>query len=421
MGPSIAIVIISLILSAFFSGMEIAFLSANKLKLELRKKQEGITSRILSIFTENTEQYIATMLVGNNIALVVYGIEMTNLLTPWLEQSLPSPSAILLTQTLIGTFIILITAEFLPKSLFRIHPNTLVNLFAIPVYLFYLLFYPISKFTTWISFGLLRSILRLKIKREESKPIFGKVDLDHLVDEATLSGTEQEHGHLQELKIFQNALDFSEIRIRDCMIPRTDIVAIEISSSIGELIKKFSDSKYSRLPVYRDTIDNIIGYVNSKDLFLNPTTIESKLIPIDFLPETMHANKTLAKFIKEHKSIAIVVDEFGGTAGLVTIEDIIEEIFGEIDDEHDKSDLIEKQIDENTFILSGRLEIKHLNEALLLEIPETDEYETLAGFILHHHQNIPKPGEKIEIEPYNLEILKMNKTRIELVRLIRRP
>lgn len=416
MGASLIIIFVSLLFSAFFSGMEIAFNSANKLRLELDRKQGHISSGLVSIFTGNPSQYIATILVGNNIALVVYGIEMAKLLTPLFENYFTSPSTILLLQTIISTIIILITAEFLPKSIFRLHPNTLLNFFAFPVFVFYLLFYPISRFSTSLSYGIIRVILRTKISTDKSKPIFGKVDLDHLIDQANPSSFEDSK-HEQELKIFQNALDFSEVRVRDCMIPRTDIEAIDIDSSIEELKKKFIDTKYSRIPIYRDSVDNIVGYINSKELFKNPQNIKSRLINIDFIPETMRANKLLAMFIKEHKSIAVVVDEFGGTAGLVTIEDIIEEIIGEIDDEHDRNEFVEKQINENEFILSGRLEIKHLNETYELNIPESDEYETLAGFILYQYQNIPKPNETIILNDFTIRIIKMNETRIELIQL----
>lgn len=410
-----SIILITLIFSAFFSGMEIAFTSANKLRLELDRKQGHISSGLISIFTDNPSQYIATMLVGNNIALVIYGIEMAKLLTPIFENYISSPSSILVLQTILSTIIILITAEFLPKSIFRLHANTLLNFFALPVFLFYLLFYPISKFSTSLSYGIIRILLRTKIKKDKSKPIFGKIDLDHLIGQS--AAKEEDGKHEQELKIFQNALDFSEVRIRDCMIPRTDIEAIDIDANIMELKQRFIETKYSRIPVFKGGIDNIVGYINSKELFKNPQSIKSRLINVDFIPETIRANKVLAMFIKEHKSIAIVVDEFGGTAGLVTIEDIIEEIIGEINDEHDRNELVEKQINDNEFILSGRLEIKHINETYNLNIPESDEYETLAGFILYQYQNIPKPNETIILSDYTIRIIRMSETRIDLIQL----
>lgn len=416
MGSSFVVIFISLLFSAFFSGMEIAFVSANRLRLELDRKQGHISSGLISILTGNPNQYIATMLVGNNIALVVYGIEMAKLLTPTFNSYIESPSTILLLQTLLSTIIILITAEFLPKSIFRLHANTLLNFFALPVFFFYLVFYPISKFSTGLSYGIIRVLLRIRIKRDKTKPIFGKVDLDHLIGQSTAT-VDEDGRHEQELKIFQNALDFSEVRIRDCMIPRTDIEALSIDDTVEDLKQRFVETKYSRIPIFKDSIDNIVGYINSKELFRNPQSIKSRLISIDFVPETIRANKVLAMFIKEHKSIAIVVDEFGGTAGLVTIEDIIEEIIGEIDDEHDRNEFVEKKISENEFILSGRLEIKHLNEVYNLNIPESDEYETIAGFILYQYQNIPKPNDVIILNDFTVRIIRMGETRIDLIQL----
>lgn len=416
MGSSFVVIFISLLFSAFFSGMEIAFVSANRLRLELDRKQGHISSGLISILTGNPNQYIATMLVGNNIALVVYGIEMAKLLTPAFNSYIESPSTILLLQTLLSTVIILITAEFLPKSIFRLHANTLLNFFALPVFVLYLVFYPISKFSTGLSYGIIRVLFQIKIKRDKTKPIFGKVDLDHLIGQSTAT-IDEDGRHEQELKIFQNALDFSEVRIRDCMIPRTDIEALSIDDTVDDLKQRFVETKYSRIPIFNDSIDNIVGYINSKELFRNPQSIKSRLISIDFVPETIRANKVLAMFIKEHKSIAIVVDEFGGTAGLVTIEDIIEEIIGEIDDEHDRNEFVEKKISENEFILSGRLEIKHLNEVYNLNIPESDEYETVAGFILYQYQNIPKPNDVIILNDFTVRIIRMSETRIDLIQL----
>ncbi len=414
MGTQLAIVLIAIIFSAFFSGIEIAFLSFNKLRFELERKQGGVSARIIEIFNRNREQFIATMLVGNNITLVIYGIVIANLLTPLLGCLNSYPTLLLLTQTLIATFIILVTGEFLPKSIFRQHANALMNFFPIPVLLFYVVFFPLSRFITWLSYLIIKGIFRVKIEPTENQQIFGKIDLDHLVEQAASTDSGKEE---QDLKIFQKALDFSEVRIRDCMIPRTDIEAIDVEATIDELKSLFAETKYTRIPVYRDNIDNIIGYVNSKSLFLNPSSISKCIIDIDFFPETMKANELLTHFIKIHKSIAIVVDEFGGTAGLVTIEDIIEEIFGEIDDEHDLNEILEKQIAENVYILSGRAEVSHVNELYDLNIAESDNYETIAGFILHHHQSIPKPNDVVEVENFIFRILRVNKTRIDLVKL----
>ncbi|MFP4555942.1 MAG: hemolysin family protein [Bacteroidales bacterium] len=407
---------LSVLFSALFSGMEIAFVSANKMRIELNRKQETFVSRIVHVFTQNPGQYIATMLVGNYIALVVYGISMARLLEPTVASFFKGDIWILLVQIVISTAIILVTAEFLPKSLFRLHPNGLLNFFALPMLFFYILFYPISRFSTWVSLGFIRKVLRQEIKPGEERQIFGKIDLDHFVGESMLN-EEEELNHEQDIRMFQNALDFTEIKVRVCMIPRTDIEAIDVNSPIEELKDLFVNTNYSRIPVYQGNIDNIIGYVNSKDLFKNPKSIKSKLLKIDFVPETMLASKLLTSFIKEHKSIAIVVDEFGGTAGLVTIEDIIEEIFGEIDDEHDMSNFVEKQLSKDEYLFSGRLEVGYLNEKYNLGIPDSDEYDTLAGFVISKYQNIPKPQQVITVDNFRVKVAKMERTRIDLIHL----
>lgn len=417
MVANLIIILITIVFSAFFSGMEIAFLSSNKLRLELDKKREGLTAGIISIFTNNPSQYISTMLVGNNITLVIYGIEIAKLLNPFIERYISSQtSVVLLIQTLLSTLIILITGEFLPKSIFKQYPNQFLTMFAPLVMVFYIALYPITRFATWLSRSFIRIFMRIKIDPNTDHMIFGKVDLDNLVEQS-LPAPDDNGRHDQELKIFQNALDFSEVRVRDCMIPRTDIEAIDITESVQALRKMFVETKYSRLPVYKENVDNIVGYINSKDLFRNPSSIRAKMKPIDYFPETQFANKLLAHFIKEHRSIAVVVDEFGGTAGLITIEDIMEEIFGEIDDEHDRNEFVEKQIGDNEYMLSARLEIAYLNEKYQLNIPESDDYETLAGFILNRYQSIPKTNQLIEIEEFSIKIVRMEETRIDLVQL----
>lgn len=396
--------------------MEIAFISANKLRIELDRKQGTLASGVVNIFVSNPGQYIATMLVGNNIALVVYGIQMANLLEPTLSGYFSNELSLLLVQTVISTTIILITAEFLPKSIFRLHPNGFLNFFAIPMMLFYLGFYPISKVASWVSVKLIRLFIHKDLDLKRGKQIFGRVDLDHLLEEATAPASETE-SQRQEIRIFQNALEFNEIKVRECMIPRTDIEAVDVENSIAELRQRFIETSYSRLLVYQGNIDNIIGYVKSKDLFRNPQSIKSKLMRVDFVPQTMLAHKLLTMFIKDHKSMAIVVDEFGGTAGLVTIEDIIEEIFGEIDDEHDSDQFIEKHLGGNEYIFSGRLEVDYLNDKYDLGIPTSDEYDTLAGFILTHHQSIPIPNTLILIDGFRVKIAKMVGTRIDMIHL----
>jgi CBS domain containing-hemolysin-like protein len=413
---SYTVIGLSIVFSALFSGMEIAFISANKLRIELDRKQGTLASGIVNIFVSNPGQYIATMLVGNNIALVVYGIQMAKLLEPWLEGYFSNELSLLLTQTVISTTIILITAEFLPKSIFRLHPNGFLNFFALPMLFFYVVFYPISKVASWVSVKLIRAFIHKDLDLKRGKQIFGRVDLDHLVEEASVPASETE-SQRQEIRIFQNALEFNEIKVRECMIPRTDIEAVDVDSSIADLRQRFVETSYSRLLVYQGNIDNIIGYFKSKDLFRNPQSIKSKLMRIDFVPQTMLAHKLLTLFIKDHKSMAIVVDEFGGTAGLVTIEDIIEEIFGEIDDEHDSDQFIEKHIGGNEYIFSGRLEVDYLNDKYDLGIPTTDEYDTLAGFILTHHQSIPVPNTLILIDGFRIKVAKMVGTRIDLIHL----
>ena len=398
--------------------MEIAFISSNKFKIELEKKQGLYSSRIISIFTKHPAQYIATMLVGNNIALVIYGIVMAIILEPAISKFTSSEITILIIQTIVATIIILITAEFLPKTLFMINPNIALNIFAVPVLFFFILFYPIVKITIILSNTLLKNFLKVKINTisQQGNIAFGKVDLSNLLEENQNNKNKtSEIAH--DIKIFQNALDFSKVKLRECMVPRTEITALDINDSIENLKQKFIETGFSKILIYKDSIDNIIGYVHSSELFKNPESIKSMLLELSIVPETMPANKLLTSFIDENKSIAIIVDEFGGTSGMVTIEDIIEEIFGEIEDEHDTSDLEEKQISENEFIFSGRMEIDFINEKYKLKIPESDEYETIAGFILHHHESIPNQNEYIIVNSFNFKILKLSKTRIELVLL----
>ncbi len=399
--------------------MEIAFISANKLRIELDKKQGSFASRIVDIFMHNRGQYIATMLVGNNIALVIYGILMAELLEmPLIELFGHSEMMVLLAQTMISTLIILVTAEFLPKTLFRINPNKILNLFSFPVLIVYYLLFPISKFTMWISSFLLKTILGVDIKEEPEKNVFGKIDLDHMID-ASQPETELKEEIEHDIKLFQNALDFSKIKLRECVVPRTELVALEINSPISKLKQKFIETGLSKILIYEESIDNIIGYVQSSDLFHNPKDIRSMLKSLIIVPETMPAQKLLNKFMKQQKNIALIVDEFGGTAGIVTTEDIIEEIFGEIEDEHDSGELQETKINDNEYIFAGRLEIDYLNEKYNLEIPESEDYETIAGFILHFHEEIPNENDLIEIAPFKFHILKVESPRIELVKLIK--
>ncbi len=409
-------ILLSVGFSAFFSGMEIAFVSANKLRIELDKKQGLFASRIVNVFTNNKGQYISTMLVGNNFALVIYGVLMASVLDPIIQPYTNAKMVILLIQTVISTLIILVTAEFLPKTLFRTNPNKILNFFSVPVLLIYYILYPISKLTIWISSFLLKLVLKVDIDEEQEKTVFGTIDLDHIID-ASQPEIETKDDIEHDIKLFQNALDFSKVKLRECVVPRKELIALEIDSTINKLKQRFIETGLSKILIYEESIDNIIGYVQSPDLFQNPKDINSMIKTLIIVPETMPANKLLNTFMKKQKSIALVVDEFGGTAGIVTIEDIMEEIFGEIEDEHDSVELRETKINDNEYIFSGRLEIDYINEKYDVEIPESDEYETIAGFILYNYEQIPNENDKINLSPFEFEILKVDNPRIELIKL----
>lgn len=411
----IIIILVCLVLSAFFAGMEIAFLSSNKLMLELDKKEGNkFRKHILNVFTSNSSEYLSTMLVGNNITLVIYGIAVAHLLDNPLKQIITSDGTILIIETILSTLVILITAEFLPKTVFRINPNFFVKALCYPAYFFYIILYPINKISVWISVGILW-IFGVRINTRNNDSIFNRRDLYYLSNEMVQYDGEKEHEH--DIRIFQKALTFPEVKVRECMVPRTEIKAIGDYESIDNLRQLFFESGYSRILVYRETTDNMIGYINSKDLFKGYSKIEELLRPINFVPESMSAQKLLTYFIKNKKSIAVVVDEFGGTAGLVTIEDIMEKIFGDIEDEHDSDSLIEKQVSSKEYILSGRLEIEYLNEKYGLNIPKSEEYETLAGYIIFTHQSIPQGQEELQFENFHIRIIKATATRIDLLRI----
>jgi CBS domain containing-hemolysin-like protein len=410
-------IVTTIIFSAFFSGMEIAFVSANKLRLEMDKQQNFISSRIISLFTKNPGQYIATMLVGNNIALVIYGIAFARLLGPMFYRFVPIDSVVLLLQTITSTLIILFTAEFFPKTLFRINPNTFLRFFAVPVAFFYFLFLPITKLSMVISQFLLNTIFKSSFDKDIKKTVFNRIDLDHFANESDEDQQRREHELENEVKLFRNALDFSKIKLREVMVPRTEMEIMDINSNMEALIQKFIETGYSRILFYQDNIDNIIGYIHHSTIFANPGSIRSNLKKVLIVPETMPASKLLSKFISQHRSIAIVVDEFGGTTGMVTNEDILEEIFGEIEDEHDTIDFVESRISDNEFVLSARIELDDLNEKYKLGFPVKENFETLAGFILFHHESIPKINTIIDIDDYRFKILKATNTKIELVNL----
>ena len=412
------LILVSILFSAFFSGMEIAFVSSNKLRIEIDRKQKKVFAGLISFFTKHPSRFIATMLVGNNIALVIYGITFAMLLEEPLRNILGAnaEAALLLVQTLISTLLILLLAEFLPKTLFRINPNNSLRLMSVPIMLFYVILYPVTLLTIGISNFTMKYLLRVKPDTVAAEPVFGKVDLDHFLtdvkQEQTTFGVET-----GDLKIFKNALEFSGLKVRECMIPRTEVIALEVEASQEDLTERFIETGLSRILIYSDTIDKVIGYVNSKDLFKKPTRIKSHLKPIQIVPETLPVNKLLTGFIKDGKSIALVVDEFGGTSGLITTEDIIEEIFGEIEDEHDTSDLVESLLEKNRFLLSGRHEIDYLNEKYFLDIPVSEEYDTLAGYIIYHYESIPEKETSVELDNFLITITDVSSNRIEEVEL----
>lgn len=411
----IYLIIITIILSAFFSGMEIAFLSSNRLMIELERKQGKFSTTLIKRIINKPGRYIAAMLIGNNIALVFYGILMATVLEPVLMQYTQSEVGIFLLQTLISTLIILFFGEFFPKILFSSNPNFWLSFFAVPAFIIFYILLPVSLFFISMSYLVMRILGRKKSPGSESI-VFGRVDIDdYLRRFSGNSGNNDSENN--DLKLFQNALSFSGVKIRECAIPRPEIETVEIGDSIETLYLRFIETGYSKILVYRDNIDDIIGYVHSKDLLKKPQQIKNIIHEVMFVPETMQANILLSLFIKQKKSVAVVVDEFGGTNGMVTIEDILEEILGEIDDEHDTEALDERQLSEDTFIFSGRLEIDYLNGKYHFNIPESEEYETIAGFILSNFKNIPKINESIETESYIFKILRSSQTRIELVQM----
>jgi putative hemolysin len=406
------IVILCLLVSAFTSGTEIAFLSSNKLRIELDRSQGVFSARILWNFVKSPSHFIATMLIANNVALVVYGIFMSeHLMTrEWLRILLPSVlngnGMLLVIQTFLSTIIILVAAEFIPKVLFRINPNAILSFLALPIRVFYYILYPIVWGIMQLSRILMRALFGIEFVEE--RPVFGRVDLDLYIRELTSRNNQTEE---------MDALDFKEVKVRECMIPRKEIISIEVSRPVNDLLKLFNETKLSKILVYRDNIDNIIGFVHSSEMFKNPEEITHILLPVTIVPEVMNAHEVLKQLTDMHRSVAVIVDEFGGTAGMVTVEDVIEEIFGEIQDEHDSPDETEKKLSETEFLFSGRLEIDHLNKKYELNIPEHEAYETLGGFIIHHHENIPEPNEEIVIPPYSIVIQKVKNNRIELIKL----
>lgn len=412
--PIIIGIVISMLLSAFFSGMEIAFVSSNRMLVEMDKEKDGIPQRCLSLFYRNPNSFVSTMLVGNNIVLVIYGILFARIFDTTLFANYPESTRVLL-DTILSTLIVLFTGEFFPKTLFKSNPNKLLTIFAPLAYIFYIILWPISRFSTLLSKGILRMI-GIKMDKSKDDGFFTKVDLDNLV-QSSIENARSDDEIEEEVKIFQNALDFSDRKVRDCMIPRTEINAVEQSCSVEELQQMFIESGNSKILVYDSDIDHIIGYIHSSEMFNNPKDWRDKILEMPFVPETMAAHKLMQIFLQQKKSIGVVIDEFGGTSGIVCLEDIVEEIFGEIEDEHDSTKYVAEKHGDNEYVLSARLEIDKVNEMFNLDLPENDDYMTVGGMILHYYQSIPKLNEIVKIGKFSFKIIKNTMTKIELVRL----
>lgn len=413
----ISIIILCLILSAFFSGMEIAFISSNKIYLEIEKKQDNFLSRILTKLTEKPSKFIAAMLIGNNIALVVYGFFMGDLLMNWIATFHFDLSSLtnLFLQTVLSTLIVLITAEFFPKVFFQIYANSLIKFFAIPAYFFYQLFYFVSSFFIWVSDFILKKFFRTE--GDQIQMFFSKVELGDYITEQ-MSTVEDNDEVDSEIQMFQNALDFSSVKARDIMSPRTEIEAVELFDSITQLQDLFIETGYSKILVYQNSLDDIVGYVHSFDLFKKPKSIKSVVIPVEFVPETIYIKDVMNLLTKKRKSVAVVLDEYGGTSGIITIEDIVEELFGEIEDEHDSDEeLIEQELEDGGFLFSTRFDVEYLNQTYKLNIPESDSYGTLGGYIVDFTNDIPQKGEIIDIGDYHFVVEEATNKKIELVKM----
>jgi putative hemolysin len=406
------IIVVSIILSAFFSGMEIAFVSANKLHIELEKKREGFIPLILNKITQKSSKFITTMLVGNNISLVIYSYYMGRFLLGILHLEGLNEFSILITQTIISTIIILITAEFLPKAIFRIYANEVLKIFAVPAYVFYVLFHFLSDFITGISDFFLRVFF--KTNADEQQVEFSKEELgNYILEQLETSNDDEEMD--SEIQIFQNALDFHNVKAREVMVPRTEIIAVEIHEKVTNLESIFIETGLSKVLVYKTSMDDVIGYINAFELFKKPKTIKSILLSVEIVPESMMINNILNILMKKRKSVAVVVDEYGGTSGMITVEDIVEELFGEIEDEHDSQEFLEEKLNETTFNFSARLEVDYLNEEYHLSIPKSEAYETLGGFIIEHTENIPEENEVVDIEGFEIRILNTSSAKIDVV------
>ena len=404
-----------MIFSAFFSGMEIAFVSSNRMLAEMDKDRNGFTQRILTVFYNHPNGFVSTMLVGNNVVLVSYGILIADCIDKMIFKGYDAALNVT-ADTLLSTLIILFTGEFLPKTLFKSNPNRLLAIFSPLAYIFYIILWPISKFSTLLSFGLLR-IFGVKNTNEEDEEGFSKVDLDYILQKS-IDNAKNEEDVEDEVRIFQNALEFSDTKVRDCMVPRTEINAVEYNCPTDQLMQKFIESGNSKIIVYKEDIDHVVGYIHSLEMFRQIENWHDRIREILFIPETMSAQKLMQIFLQQKKSIGIVVDEFGGTSGLVSLEDIVEEIFGDIQDEHDNESYVAKQTEDGAYILSARLEIDKVNDMFNLQLPESDEYMTIGGLILHYYQSFPKVNEIVKIGKFQFKIIKNSATKIELVRLV---
>ena len=408
--------LVAMAFSAFFSGMEIAFVSSSKLRFEVDKSSQSLSGKLLTVFYNNPNNYISTMLVGNNIALVVYGIMMSRVIHGLLGGYFVDNQALLLfIDTVVSTLIILVVGEFVPKTIFKISPNATLRFFSLPTFIVYCVLYPISKFATACARGVLR-LCGIKLNKESSTKAFSKMDLDYFIQSSIQQGDGVQNVDT-EVKIFQKALDFSNLRIRDCMVHRTEIEAVDKSATAEELMHVFVETGYSKIIVYENTIDNIIGYIHSSEMFKLTATWQDHITKMPFVPESLQAQKLMEQFLQQKRSLAVVVDEFGGTAGIISLEDIVEELFGEIEDEHDVEDYVAKQTEEDTYLLSARLEIERVNEMFGIGLPVSDDYQTIAGLILNHYKSFPKMHEIISIDRFRFKIMKVESNKIELITL----
>lgn len=414
---TIALLIVVILFSALFSGMEIAFIASNKLLIGIDMNSRTMTSYVIDKFYSNSNNFVSSLLVGNNIVLVIYGILMAELLNATLLLPLTDSTSLrLFLETLISTIIIILTGEFVPKALFRLNPNGALKRFAVIMYPIYIILYPLARFTTWVSCLILR-IFNVRINKETRDNTFSKTELNNLIQSSIDSAKEEKEEIDNDVRIFQNALDFSDIKVRDCYIPRTEIDAVEVTTSIEELKSLFIESGHSKIIVYKDNIDNIIGYIHSSELFRSENRWQQRICKMPIVPETLSAHKLMRTLMQQKKSLAVVVDEFGGTSGIISLEDLLEEIIGEIEDEHDNTNLVARHIGENEYLLSGRMEVEKINKMFGIDIPESDEYQTLGGYILVHHQSFPQLNETILIDKFQIQTIKKRSMKIELVKL----